>query len=337
MEKYIKSILAMAVAAAALTACSQEDDSVPAGMETTPAIGFNVTVQETRGTMVTGRTFPNTCFGITAILHKEEDKLQDSLQTNFNNMNNIRTSHATGAWLTDTQYLWPEEEYLTFYAYSPYVSKDSAGIHLEGTGTNSNGENTGPLVIDYTVPDDTTTKQTDLMTAVKKNQMFVVGGEANVSLNFTHALTAISFKVVSMPVGTLKSISINGLYMGGKYNVDTETWDFTGKRTTNYTRWFNKSVLADVTQDITDDANGETLLMIPQEFTSDDQTITFVFSDGNRDYTLSRSLKGIKWPQGKHIIYNMTINSLYSFDLDFQLTDWDDSGTTEKGNATVEH
>ncbi len=335
MEKYIKSILAMAVAALALTACSQ-DDSVPAGMESTPAIGYNVVVPDTRGTMITGSTFDKQCFGITAILHHTENQVADSVQTNFNNMYNIRASHETGTWLTDTQYLWPEDDLLSFYAYYPYASKDSAGIHLTGTGTNTDGNATGPLVVDYTVP-TTLGEQTDLMTAVRKNQRFVVGGSANVTLNFTHALTAISFKIASMPEGTLKSIAFNGIQMQGKYNIADDTWDFTDYAPTNYSTTLNKSVIAERSQDVTDDSKGETFLLIPQDFTSKSQTISFVFNDGQRDYVLSKSLEGTSWPEGKHVVYTVTINSLYELSLQFELAKWEDARTTTiDGDAKVE-
>lgn len=308
------------IVAIVMTACSQDDTaSTPQARSDTP-IAFSVDVKGTRGTMVNASSFKSLDFGLTAIMHKIPSSVADSVP-NF--MFNVPVTNATGSWSTELSYLWPEDDYLSFYAYSPYNGK---GISLDK-------EQKGDQIIDYTVA-DTLENQCDLMTAVKKSQMYVVGGSPYVSLTFTHALTAVTFRVNSMPAGTIKEINFTKLYMSGKYDMTAQTWDFDGKIQTSFHADINRAIAAGgAAQDITGET--QTFLMIPQEFTSD-EGIQVVFNNGLKNYTLVKSLAGTSWPQGKHITYNMHINSLYDMVIDgVDVQPWAD-GDERTGTATAQ-
>ena len=200
---------------------------------------------------------------------------------------------------------WPKGK-LNFYAYYPYTS---AVTGTDSEDTHGLSRSTDGKTIKYVVP-STPANQPDLMTAKLENQQYS-SGDGRAALTFNHALCAISFKTgTDIAGGTIKSITFNNVYTEGKYDISTGTWSdafagnlsFTGlsKSTTEGTSG---------TLILTDD---NTLMMIPQDFTSDNQTITisFAVSGEATPKTLTYNLNGSSWTKGQSITYSITTDGL---------------------------
>ena len=73
----------------------------------------------------------------------------------------------------------------------------------------------------YTVPSDVT-EQIDLMTA---HHTYAGNGSECARLTFSHALTAVTIKTgEEMLKGTIKSVTISGVYGEGTYQIGAEGW-----------------------------------------------------------------------------------------------------------------
>ena len=203
---------------------------------------------------------------------------------------------------------WPTGK-LNFYAYYPYVSSIGAAADAHGLSLQSNAYR-----ISYTVP-SSPANHPDLMTAKLTNQQYVANEtESGVrALSFNHALCAIRFQTGStIAGGTINSISFNGIYGSGTYDISAQDWitrtkassavSFTGlsKGTTEGTAG---------TAILTGD---NTLMLIPQDFTSDpDASITINFTPtGSTARNLTCSLTDTKWEAGKCITYTITTDGL---------------------------
>ena len=188
---------------------------------------------------------------------------------------------------------------IKMYIYSP-IQIDGAVIKTEGKA-----------VIEYLLPPykpgSDGLKQTDIITAVKDIERSEFG--KTVPLTFTHALTALKFKMGF--ACTVKSITISGVYNKADYEI--------GKGWTNhsivdggvYTVDFGTAGKVVNSQNIDNELidNSNVLMMIPQvlPWSSDSNPkITVVYNEGNGDETISASLKRIEWEEGKLITY--TIN-----------------------------
>lgn len=187
-------------------------------------------------------------------------------------------------------------EKTTFYAYAP---KDFIGTYatLGATGTQ----------ITYTVPADVA-EQKDLLTA--KKEVLAANYRQSVPLDFTHALTAVRFKVGF--ACNVKSISIQGVHNQGTYTIGgdwsgqsgTDTYTFTFDDGSGYKSFAEDAYLT------TDD---QTLLLIPQTL-PEGAKIELTKSD---DTIIEANIKDNIWEPGHritYIIYEDEPNYIY-FDL----------------------
>lgn len=144
-----------------------------------------------------------------------------------------------GVWMpqTETLWQWPGKGQIAFYAYSPRIGKSSPVLppaeepagegdenapagEQELSFSYSVGEDNRP-VLAYTVPSDVT-KQIDLMTA---HDTYAGDGSQCAHLTFSHALTAVTIKTgEEMLKGTIKSVTISGVYGEGTYQIGAEGW-----------------------------------------------------------------------------------------------------------------
>ena len=187
---------------------------------------------------------------------------------------------------------------------------------------------TGTPTISYTLPPDRK-DHVDLITSVKEVPAKGQDGyNKTVPLTFTHAFTALKFKM-GFPC-TVKSITISGVYNKGDYKIGTG-WTNLQKvlhsgNSGDYTISFDggKTVAADA--DLIDDV----FMMIPQDLvatitgTDGNQTtvvptVSVTFNSGDGDITIKASLVGQKWEEGKLITYTLykkTLDEYIYFDLD---------------------
>ena len=114
--------------------------------------------------------------------------------------------------------------------------------------------------------------------------------------------------------GTVKSITVSGVYGQGDYDFFTGKWKYGA--TSTYVIEPNAQVNAGVITPLTD--NNTALMMIPQTFDANanaNAKVSMVFNydgkdGGNKDKTVSFSLNGTSWEAGKHITYVLSSSKI---------------------------
>ena len=290
-----------------------------------------------RGTPVDTQNFPGT-FGLFAFGTDGASWTEGGTEkTSYENMEVKKGTN--GVWMpqTETLWQWPGKGQIAFYAYSPRIGKSSpvlppAEEPADGGDENapageqelsfsySVGEDNKP-VLAYTVPSDVT-KQIDLMTA---HHTYAGDGSECAHLTFSHALTAVTIKTgAEMLKGTIKSVTISGVYGEGTYQIGADGWTIpqkAEKRDFVVTLGYDSKPDATNEEPDTDTGKGSgmyqdkdmpivkdeyTFMMIPQTL-PEGATLTVVFTDefSQTEWTLTAGLKDQKWPMGKMVTYSI--------------------------------
>lgn len=225
----------------------------------------------------------------------------DELLPNY--MYNARVNKSGSAWAPEGGYFWPAmAEHLRFYAYAPY---DGEGIVLSAS------TQAGAPTITYTVPSDVA-DQKDLLTARSGDLQGSGGGV--VTLSFSHALTAVKFSCgADMNVGTVRSISLKGIYSRGTYDLETESWSG-HSAAADFGQQLEQSTAGTPGSTIT--SGGTTFMMLPQTLPQG-AVIEMVFNDGSKDHTLTADIGGTIWRRGTTVTYNLSTTSInWSYTLE---------------------
>lgn len=129
-----------------------------------------------------------------------------------NYMNDVAVSKSGNAWTPSAgSYYWPGASYtMRFYAYAP---KGNSAYTFSTSGIPT------PTCA---IPSDVAGQQ-DLLVAASGA---VSGGNNEaIGLTFRHALTAVKFVCGNdMKAGTVKSVTLKGVYATGTYNLETAAW-----------------------------------------------------------------------------------------------------------------
>ena len=263
---------------------------------------------QTRGVMNESSTVGS--FGVSAVYSK--DGVNSSL------FQNAEATQNGSYWFTSSNATWPLDGSVSFYAYAPY---NDASLSLQGSDDVVKNK-----TIRYTANTDFS-KQPDLIVAKSENNAFT-SSTANkaVGLSFNHALTAITFSIsADMIPGTVKSITVSGVYGQGDYDFSNASWGSWDKPSTYAIELNDASVNAGESKALTD--KNSALMMIPQNLGADAK-VSMVFNDGAKDKTVSFSLNGT-WDAGKHITYVLSsskITTLKMGDLTYP-TGWNSVNT----------
>ena len=214
-------------------------------------------------------------------------------------------------WFVAGNKTWPLDCSVSFYAYAPY---NDASLSLQGNDAVVKNK-----TIHYTANTVDLSKQPDLIVAKSESNAFT-SKTANkaVNLSFSHALTAITFSIsADMIPGTVKSITVSGVYGQGDYDFSNASWVPLANSSSTYAITLNASVKAGESKALTD--KNSALMMIPQDL-GPNAKVSMVFNDGAKDKTVSFSLDGTSWTAGKHITYMLSsskITTLKMGDLDY--------------------
>ena len=177
----MKKILFAAVAALAITGCSQNEEIEKAAK--TAEIGFNSVVSKTtRATSVNLDVLKTNGFTVYAYNTGNDAMGTGTLAKNIIDKEPI-TWNGTDSWLGSKAYYWPNSGKIQFFAYS---SKNVTGLTAQSSDVY-------PTIVDYEVPADAT-KQEDLLVA-KANDLTKT--DAKVNFIFSHALTQVNFSTSS--------------------------------------------------------------------------------------------------------------------------------------------
>ena len=198
--------------------------------------------------------------------------------------------------ISDDTKTWPTSGTLDFYAYMYNGGDQGKAMITTTTGT--------PSTLHYKASSSDITNQPDLRVAQAKGQSRnATDASSPVALTFNHVLTAITFAASNdMVPGTVKSVTINGVYGEGDYNCSTLAWS--GQKTaTNYS--ITTNVPVDGINGVALTTDAYTLMMVPQTCPSG-ATLEIVFNNGSEDQTITASLAGQQWTAGSSIIYQLS-------------------------------
>ena len=236
---------------------------------------------QTRGVMNESSTVGS--FGVSAVYSKDNSFLFQNEEAKQNG----------SYWFTSSNATWPLDGSVSFYAYAP--NKETS-LSLQNK------------TIRYTANTDFS-KQPDLIVAKSESNAFT-SSTANkaVGLSFSHALTAITFSIsADMIPGTVKSITVSGVYGQGDYDLSNASWTPLANPSSAYVITLNASVKAGESKALT--GKNSALMMIPQKLGANAK-VSMVFNDGAKDKTVSFSLYGTSWDAGKHITYVLSSSKI---------------------------
>ena len=241
---------------------------------------------QTRGVMNESSTVGS--FGVSAVYSKDGANYSSLFQ-------NEEATQKGNYWFTSSNATWPLDGSVSFYAYAPY---NETSLSFDDVVKNK--------TIRYTANTDFS-KQPDLIVAKSENNAFTssTANEA-VSLSFSHALTAITFSIsADMIPGTVKSITVSGVYGQGDYDFSKASWASLANPSTYVITPNDASVNAGESKALTD--KNSALMMIPQPLNN--AKVSMIFNDGSKDKTVSFSLNGT-WDAGKHITYVLSSSKI---------------------------
>ena len=114
--------------------------------------------------------------------------------------------------------------------------------------------------------------------------------------------------------GTVKSITVSGVYGQGDYDLSTGKWKFGANdpSSTYVIEPKDASVKAGESKALTDKTSA--LMMIPQILGADAK-VSMVFNDGAKDKTVSFNLNGTSWEAGKHITYVLSSSKITTLNM----------------------
>lgn len=266
-------------------------------------------------------------FGVTAIAQGTTTYFQNEIVTKGGSY-----------WLTSNTYLWPIGE-VQFYAYAPYYidyalnGADAEEKFSELIDGITNTDEARELSFNYTTPksEDGTEDakaQPDLMLAYNSTEKTADG---SVPMHFRHALAAIRFQTKDVVTGTIKSISVGGVYgqgscvfdgaaaLAGDKVVDENsampecfTWTTTG-RVTEYTQAINVENTQGTSQDVTANAGeATTFMMIPQQLTDEAYIIVEIETPEGTLVKFSGLIgtDGATWEAGKTYTYIISASEI---------------------------
>ena len=237
-------------------------------------------------------------FGVSAVYNSKDGSNSSLFQ-------NEEATQNGNYWFTSSNATWPLDGSVSFYAYAPY---NETSLSLQDSDDFVKNK-----TIRYTANTDFP-KQPDLIVAKSENNAFT-SSTANkaVGLSFNHALTAITFSIsADMIPGTVKSITVSGVYGQGDYDFSNASWVSLASPSTYVIKPNDASVKAGESKALTDKESA--LMMIPQTLGAGAK-VSMVFNDGAIDKTVSFSLNGTSWTAGKHITYVLSSSKITTLNM----------------------
>ena len=211
----MKKILFAAVAAMAITGCSQNEEIEKAAQPV--EIGFNTAVSKTtRATTLVNADFKK----FTAYAYSTTGAFADATAVNAL-IPGTDFELKESAWSSGgSVFYWPATDQVSFFAFSPNTTEQlSWGAAVAKTAP----------TLTYTVK-DAVKDQEDLVVAEAMNKQKAISGTTEaVALNFKHALTKIGFKIKGEGIGityTLNKVVIKAKNKG-VYTYATSTTEAT--------------------------------------------------------------------------------------------------------------
>lgn len=336
----MKKFFLIAVAACVALASCTKNEVAPTDPQ---EITYQAVIGPSSKALLTGTAYPTSqTFG--AIAYSSADA-----STPYINAAEVSYNTTGKYWSTATPYYWPVNASLTFYSYSPFKYSELGGAAITVASTS-----TGISINDYDVAAH---QETDLMVAdVQKgltaNNHQIAGWVKGVNTQFRHKLSqvvGINFKTVDTQdpeqvkdyanghtTGTyvagdqqyvINSVTIKNVYFTGDYEYDAtsdpvvETWTPDGSVTAS-TSWISTPQNLDAgTLETVREAANNYLLVLPQEFATEDAVICVNYSIltyidasnySTENIVANIPLKNVhspsKWDMNKKITYEIKMS-----------------------------
>lgn len=283
-------------------------------------------VVQTRGSMKNNLSAYST-FGVTALYQNGDDYV--SL------FDNATATNSTGKYwnIPDaSNHTWPIDSKVSFHAYAPHSSESNSMLRSKPDPTNVQTN----IHYEAKVSTADIEKQPDLIVATNAEQRSKTAANTPVALQFSHALTAVSFAMSSDLADVigdgaqLTSVSLQGIPNEGdcqliaqddKHTSSSAIWKLDSDKKGTYTFDLSaKNVTVGSNLALTDD--NQTLMMIPQTL-PDGAKLVFTFKLNSQTQVLTVDLNGEKWDAGKSVIYKLSakaINTLDATDVTYPIT-----------------
>ncbi len=279
-------------------------------------------VVQTRGSKKTGLS-DYSKFGVTALYQNGDayvSLFDDATATNSGKYWNIPDA---------SNHTWPIGSKVSFHAYAPHSSESNSMLSSSPDRTNVQTN------IHYTASSADIVNQPDLIVATKAAQRSKTAANTPVDLQFSHALTAVSFAMsrdLADVIGNgaqLTSVSLMGIPNEGdcqliaqddKHSSSSANWNLGSAKGTYTFDLSAKNITVGSDMALTD-AN-QTLMMIPQTL-PDGAKLEFTFKLNSQTQVLTVNLKGQKWEAGQSVIYKLSakaINTLDATDVTYPST-----------------
>lgn len=267
-------------------------------------------------------------FGVTALYQNEGTYVSlfdDATATNSGKYWNIPDA---------SNNTWPIDSKVSFHAYAPHSSKSNSMLKSSPDFTNVQTN------IHYTASsaDADIVNQPDLIVATNAAKRSKTDANTPVDLQFSHALTAVSFAMSSDLADVigdgaqLTSVSLQNIPNEGdcqliaqddKHTSSSAIWKLDSDKDKKGTYTFDlstKNVIVGSDLALTDD--NQTLMMIPQTL-PEGAKLVFTFKLNNQPQVLTVDLKGQEWNAGQSVIYKLSakaINTLDATDVTYPIT-----------------
>lgn len=308
----MKKILFLAMAAAALVSCSQNEEFENAGQKA--EIKFGTLVSSTTRAAITNLDKLKEV-GFTVYAYNTGAKSMAGVSAISDINSFIPEKKVTYATESDSwnieggdTYYWPLTDNIQFFAYA------------NGTATyNAPAAPSFYPTIDFTVVADNQ-NQTDFVVAQATDKT-KDNASSGITLAFTHALTQVNFSVKGADENTYKitSITLKSVANQGRYDFKSETWtNVTGTADYTYNLIDNPTVQGTTPKEI--GAANSALMLMPQampdaEGTSSIEVVYQVFNGADQPLTNAITskidLKGTTtaWQVGKKIRYVLELSN----------------------------
>lgn len=270
-------------------------------------------VVQTRGSKKTGLS-DYSKFGVTALYQNGDayvSLFDDATATNSGKYWNIPDA---------SNHTWPIGSNVSFHAYAPHSSESNSMLSSSPDRTNVQTN------IHYTASSADIVNQPDLIVATKAAQRSKTDANTPVDLQFSHALTAVSFAMSSDladVIGNgaqLTSVSLQNIPNEGdcqliaqddKHSSSSANWNLASAKGTYTFDLSAKNITVGSDMALTD-AN-QTLMMIPQTL-PDGAKLEFTFKLNSQTQVLTVDLKGQKWEAGQSVIYKLSAKAINTLD-----------------------
>lgn len=322
----MKKILLAAMAALAITGCSQNEEFENAEQNAEIKIGTSVVTRAEPMVTANFKEFKAFGYSHTEAAYGASVKGTSILDGTF-----ISEDQTNWTEKDSKKFYWPAEGYVTFFGYSP--------ASLPNGSTYTYADAGGYPTITYSV-NNVITDQVDFLVAKLENETKTTNA-GSVSLAFKHALTQVVFKLKGDDpnvIYNVTNIKFNALKTTGTYNyadnlwtpADTPTADYSIDLTAN-----NEFTGGDVNT-ITLEAKDQVMILMPQTVTDAVVEVTFsatknnveIFKSGVKTAKLSGA-----WAAGEKYVYTLLLKAGDEIKVSGAL---EEAWTSRKDSANVE-